>query len=282
LEINVSKKFLLREKSCKYVKKYIRRWKIFEIYSNKHYNLNIKIKEGNQMKNKWLKLCTVVMMLFAFVGMSASKVANAETPEVQSVNIADLTKEQREAIQPGEPTAPAQAGQATLYVYELDKGKCPLGDTLPNTGSSSTTILAVFGIVSLSGAAYFLVSNKKAKKTILMIGLVAAGAAAVTTSVSAVTPYEQSLIDMGCYRYVGYIREDVSTTTEATTSSATTTEAAKNEEVVTSEEATITVETTTTETTTTTTTESTTAEPTTETAATQSVEPITVAPTDHL
>ena len=234
------------------------------------------------MKNKWLKLCTVVMMLFAFVGMSASKVANAETPEVQSVNIADLTKEQREAIQPGEPTAPAQAGQATLYVYELDKGKCPLGDTLPNTGSSSTTILAVFGIVSLSGAAYFLVSNKKAKKTILMIGLVAAGTAAATTSVSAVTPYEQSLIDMGCYRYVGFIREDVSTTTEGTTSSATTTEAATTEEVTTEE---TTVETTTTETTTTTTTtttESTTAEPTSETAATQSVEPITVAPTDHL
>ena len=236
------------------------------------------------MKNKWLKLCAVVMMLFAFVGMSASKVANAETPEVQSVNIADLTKEQREAIQPGEPTAPAQAGQATLYVYELDKGKCPLGDTLPNTGSSSTTILAFFGIVALSGAAYFVVSNKKAKKTILMIGLVAAGSAAATTSVSAVTPYEQSLIDMSCYRYIGYIREDVSTTTEATTTieATTTTEAAANEEVVTSEEATITVATTTTETTTTTTTESTTAEPTTETAATQSVEPITVAPTDHL
>lgn len=242
------------------------------------------------MKNKWLKLCAVVMMLFAFVGMSASKVANAETPEVQSVNIADLTKEQREAIQPGEPTAPAQAGQATLYVYELDKGKCPLGDTLPNTGSSSTTILAVFGIVSLSGAAYFVVSNKKAKKTILMIGLVAAGTVAATTSVSAATPYEQSLIDMSCYRYVGYIREDVSMTTEATTTTeaattteaTTTTEAAANEEVVTPEEATITVETTTTETTTTTTTESTTAEPTTETAATQSVEPITVAPTDHL
>ena len=229
------------------------------------------------MKNKWLKLCVVGMMLFTFFGMSASKVANAETPEVQAVNIADLTKEQREAIQPGEPTTPAQAGQATLYVYELDKGKCPLGDTLPNTGSSSTTILAVFGIVSLSGAAYFLVSNKKAKKTILMIGLVAAGTAAATTSVSAVTPYEQSLIDMGCYRYVGYIREDVSTTTEVTT---------------TTEAATTTVETTTTETTTTTTDEATageaitaeeiTAEATTETAATQSVEPITVSPTDHL
>lgn len=240
------------------------------------------------MKNKWLKLCVVGMMLFTFFGMSASKVANAETPEVQAVNIADLTKEQREAIQPGEPTTPAQVGQATLYVYELDKGKCPLGDTLPNTGSSSTTILAVFGIVSLSGAAYFLVSNKKAKKTILMIGLVAAGTAAATTSVSAVTPYKQSLNDMGCYRYVGYIREDVSTTTEATT----TTEAATTEEVVTSEEATTTVETTTTETTTTTTDEATageaitaeeiTAEATTETAETQSVEPITVAPTDHL
>ena len=239
------------------------------------------------MKNKWLKLCVVGMMLFTFFGMSASKVANAETPEVQAVNIADLTKEQREAIQPGEPTTPAQVGQATLYVYELDKGKCPLGDTLPNTGSSSTTILAVFGIVSLSGAAYFLVSNKKAKKTILMIRLVAAGTAAATTSVSAVTPYEQSLNDMGCYRYVGYIREDVSTT-EVTT----TTEAATTEEVVTSEEATTTVETTTTETTTTTTDEATageaitaeeiTAEATTETAATQSVEPITVAPTDHL
>ena len=235
------------------------------------------------MKNKWFKLCAVVVMLFAFVGLSAAKVANAETPEVQSVNIADLTKEQREAIQPGEPTTPAQAGQATLFVYELDKGKCPLGDTLPHTGSSSTTILAVLGIVSLSGAAYFLVSNKKAKKTILMIGLVAAGTAAATTSVSAVTPYEQSLIDMGCYRYVGFIREDVSITIEGTTSSATTIEAATTEEVTT-EETTVetTVETTTTETTTTTTTESTTAETITETAPTQSVEPITVAPTDHL
>ena len=234
------------------------------------------------MKNKWLKLCAVVVLLFAFVGISAARVANAETPEVQSVNIADLTKEQREAIQSGEPTTPALAGQATLFVYELDKGKCPLGETLPHTESSSTTILAVLGIVSLSGAAYFLVSNTKAKKTILMIGLVAAGTTAATTSVSAVTPYEQSLIDMSCYRYVGFIRQDVSTTTEGTTSSQATTEAATTEEVTTEE---TTVETTTTETTTTTTTtttESTTAETTTETAPTQSVEPITVAPTDHL
>ena len=239
------------------------------------------------MKKINSKLWLLIILIGVFFAFTSS-IVNAATPEVVTVNIADLTKEQREAIQPGEPTTPAQAGQATLYVYELDKGKCPLGDTLPNTGSSSTTILAVFGIVSLSGAAYFLVSNKKAKKTILMIGLVAAGTAAATTSVSAVTPYKQSLNDMGCYRYVGYIREDVSTTTEATT----TTEAATTEEVVTSEEATTTVETTTTETTTTTTDEATageaitaeeiTAEATTETAETQSVEPITVAPTDHL
>ena len=83
------------------------------------------------MKNKWLKLCAVVMMLFAFVGMSASKVANAETPEVQSVNIADLTKEQREAIQPGEPT-PAKEGERTLLVYAYDKNACQLAPTLPD------------------------------------------------------------------------------------------------------------------------------------------------------
>jgi len=42
LEMDISKYFLLEEKSCKYVKKYIRRWKIFEIYSKKLYNLNMK------------------------------------------------------------------------------------------------------------------------------------------------------------------------------------------------------------------------------------------------
>ena len=55
LEINVPKKFLLREKSYKYVKKYIRRWKMFEISSNKHYNLNIKIKVGKSDEKQMVK-----------------------------------------------------------------------------------------------------------------------------------------------------------------------------------------------------------------------------------
>ena len=69
----------------------------------------------------------MIVTLLGLVGLFSNTVTQAATPEVLTVNITDLTKEQREAIQPGEPTAPAQAGQATLYVYELDKGKCPLG-----------------------------------------------------------------------------------------------------------------------------------------------------------
>ena len=42
-------------KSYKYVKKYIRRWKMFEISSNKHYNLNIKIKEGKSDEKQMVK-----------------------------------------------------------------------------------------------------------------------------------------------------------------------------------------------------------------------------------
>jgi len=42
-------------KSYKCVKKYISRWKIFEIYSKKHYNLNIKIKEGKSGEKQMVK-----------------------------------------------------------------------------------------------------------------------------------------------------------------------------------------------------------------------------------
>jgi len=55
LEINISKKFLLEEKSYKYLKKYIRRWKMFEINSNKVYNLNIKIKEEKSDEKQMVK-----------------------------------------------------------------------------------------------------------------------------------------------------------------------------------------------------------------------------------
>jgi len=50
-----SQKVPFGEKSYKYVKKYIRRWKMFEISSNKHYNLNIKIKEGKSDEKQMVK-----------------------------------------------------------------------------------------------------------------------------------------------------------------------------------------------------------------------------------
>ena len=44
-----------RGKSYKYLKKYIRRWKMFEINSNKVYNLNIKIKEEKSDEKQMVK-----------------------------------------------------------------------------------------------------------------------------------------------------------------------------------------------------------------------------------
>lgn len=231
------------------------------------------------MKNKWFKFFTVVMLFFGFASVSLTTQASADTPEVQNVNISDLSKEQREAIQSGQPT-PGTSGERTLFVYELDPGKCPVGEILPNTGSTSNTIFLIIGIFSLSGAGYFIVSNKKAKKIIMMLGFISAGVIAAASTASAVTDYEQSLIDMGCYRYVGYIREAATTTTAETTVSTTTTEAT-TETIVTTNEIRTTGETTT-ATVETTTSETTTAETTTESAATETPEPITVAPTDHL
>lgn len=231
------------------------------------------------MKNKWFNISTVMMLFFCLTSVSLPKKASADTPEVQNVNISDLSKEQREAIQSGQPT-PGDSGKRTLFVYELDPGKCPIGETLPNTGSVSNTIFLIIGIVSLSGAGYFIVSDKKAKKMIMMLGLISAGAIATTSTISALTDYEQSLINMGCYRYVGYIREAATTTTAETTVSTTTTEAT-TETIVTTNEIRTTGETTMT-TVERTTSETTTAETTTESEATETPEPITVAPTDHL
>ena len=235
------------------------------------------------MKNKWLKLCAVVMMLFTFVGMSASKVANAETSEVQSVNIADLTKEQREAIQPGQPT-PAKEGERTLLVYAYDKNACQLAPALPETGTGSTAVMMVAGIVALTGAAYFLVSNKNGKKMVLMAGLVLSGAVAATSVVSA----NETLSDDSCYKYVGFLRESGETTTESTTSTEATTEAttAESTEATTTTEATTesTTESTTTTETTTTTESTTTTEATTTTTTTTTTtsDPIVVGDMDHL
>lgn len=207
-------------------------------------------------------------------GLLSNTVTQAATPEVVTVNIADLTKEQREAIQPGEPT-PAKEGERTLLVYAYDKNACQLAPALPETGTGSQALMMVAGIVALTGATYFLVSNKNGKKMVLMAGLVLSGAVAATSVVSA----DEKQSEMNCYRYVGFIHESGETTTESTTSTEVTTEAttAESTEVTTTTEAT-------TESTTTTTTTTTTEEPTTEapTPATTSSAPRVVAPDDHL
>ena len=188
-----------------------------------------------------------LLMMIGVFGLFSNSVARAATPEVVTVNIADLTKEQREAIQPGQPT-PAKEGERTLLVYAYDKNGCQLAPALPETGTGSQALMMVAGILALTGAAYFLVSNKNGKKIVLMAGLVLSGAVAVTSVVSA----NETVSDDSCYKYVGFLREFGETTTESTTESTTTT--------------------------------TTTEEPTTEapTTGTTSSAPQVVAPNDHL
>jgi len=216
-----------------------------------------------------------LLMMIGVFGLFSNSVARAATPEVVTVNIADLTKEQREAIQPGQPT-PAREGERTLLVYAYDKNACQLAPALPETGTGSQALMMVAGILALTGAAYFLVSNKNGKKIVLMAGLVLSGAVAATSVVSA----NETLSDDSCYKYIGFLRESGETTTESTTSTEATTEATTAE----STEATTTTEETTESSTTTTTTTTTTEEPTTEapTTGTTSSAPQVVAPDDHL
>ena len=216
-----------------------------------------------------------LLMMIGVFGLFSNSVARAATPEVVTVNIADLTKEQREAIQPGQPT-PAKEGERTLLVYAYDKNACQLAPALPETGTGSQALMMVAGIVALTGAAYFLVTNKNGKKMVLMAGLVLSGAVAATSVVSA----NETLADDSCYKYVGFLRESGETTTESTTSTEATTEATTAE----STEATTTTEETTESTTESTTTTTTTEEPTTEapTTGTTSSAPQVVAPNDHL
>ena len=226
------------------------------------------------MKKLSAKLLVIVTLL-GLLGLFSNTVAQAAAPEVVTVNIADLTKEQREAIQPGQPT-PAKEGERTLLVYAYDKNACQLAPTLPETGTGSQAMMMVAGIVALTGAAYFLVSNKNGKKIVLMAGLVLSGAVAVTSVVSA----NETVSDDSCYKYVGFINESVEITIESTTSAEATTEATTVE----STEATTTTEETTESTTESTTTTTTTEEPTTEapTTGTTSSAPQVVAPNDHL
>ena len=225
------------------------------------------------MKKINSKLWLLIILIGVFFAFTSS-IVNAATPEVVTVNIADLTKEQREAIQPGQPT-PAREGERTLLVYAYDKNACQLAPALPETGTGSQALMMVAGILALTGAVYFLVTNKNGKKMVLMAGLVLSGVVGGTSIVSA----DETQSDMNCYRYVGFIHEPIEITTESTTSTKVTTEESTEETTTES-----TTESTTEVTTTTTTTTTTTEEPTTEapTKGTTSTAPNVVAPDDHL
>ena len=208
------------------------------------------------MKKIALRLAAMIM-LFGIFGFSTTSIAEATHPDVITVQYNDLTPQQKEAIQKGEPNYELLDGERIILVYDYNKEACQL----PKTGTDSTMMMVSLGILSLTGAGYFLVTNKNGKKFILIVGLVLSGTAATTSLVSA----GSSFVEEECTVYIGYIIEKNSTTTtEFSTTAEVTTE-------TTTETTTEEPKTTTTETTTeTTTTEETTTEQT-----------YTVVPTDH-
>ena len=210
------------------------------------------------MKKIALRL-TAMIMLFGIFGFSTTSIAEATHPDVITVQYNDLTPQQKEVIQKGEPNYELLDGERIILVYDYNKEACQL----PKTGTNSTMVMVSLGILALTGAGYFLVSNKNGKKFILIVGLVLSGTAASTSLVSA----GASFVEEDCTIYIGYIRENNTTTT--TTESSTTAELTTD---TTTETTTEEPKTTTTETTTeTTTTEETTTEQT-----------YTVVPTDHI
>lgn len=208
------------------------------------------------MKKIALRLAAMIMF-FGIFGFNTTSIAEATHPDVITVQYTDLTPQQKEAIQKGEPNYELLDGERIILVYDYNKEACQL----PKTGTDSTMMMVSLGILALTGAGYFLVTNKNGKKFILIVGVVLSGTAASTSLVSA----GASFVEEECTVYIGYIIEKNSTTTtEFSTTAEVTTE-------TTTETTTEEPKTTTTETTTeTTTTEETTTEQT-----------YTVVPTDH-
>ena len=198
-----------------------------------------------------MKFLFIVALLLGWFGYFTK---NVFAEEIQKVNFSNLTEIQKANIQQGEYTELGNQDRI-LLVYAYDKGACQLPATLPNTGTNSNIIFMTLGVLVLTSAGYFVFSNKKHKNIVLTIGLVLSGALATSATISA-SEFTQ---EESCYKYIGYIRENV--LVEATTETAS---SESDEEV--------TVETTTAETTTaeTTTTVQTTEAPTTEAPTTAS------------
>ena len=200
---------------------------------------------------KKMKFLFIVALLLGWFGYFTN---NVFAEEIQKVNFSNLTEIQKANIQQGEYTELGNQDRI-LLVYAYDKGACQLPATLPNTGTNSNIIFMTLGVLVLTSAGYFVFSNKKHKNIVLTIGLVLSGSLATSATISA-SEFTQ---EESCYKYIGYIRENV--LVEATTETAS---SESDEEV--------TVETTTAETTTaeTTTTVQTTEAPTTEAPTTAS------------
>lgn len=205
-----------------------------------------------------MKFLFIVALLLGWFGYFTN---NVFAEEIQKVNFSNLTEIQKANIQKGEYTELGNQDRI-LLVYAYDKGACQLPATLPNTGTNSNIIFMTLGVLVLTSAGYFVFSNKKHKNIVLTIGLVLSGSLATSATISA-SEFTQ---EESCYKYIGYIRENV--LVEATTETAS----SESDEEVTVE--TTTTESTTTETTTTeiTTTVQTTEAPTTE--ATTTVSPV--------
>lgn len=200
-----------------------------------------------------MKFLFIVALLLGWFGYFTN---NVFAEEIQKVNFSNLTEIQKANIQQGEYTELGNQDRI-LLVYAYDKGACQLPATLPNTGTNSNVIFMTLGVLVFTSAGYFVISNKKHKNIVLTIGIVLSGALATSATISA-SEFTQ---EESCYKYIGYIRENV--LVEATTETAS---SETDEEV--------TVETTTTESTTTetTTTVQTTEAPTTEATTTVSPE----------
>ena len=198
-----------------------------------------------------MKFLFIVALLLGWFGYFTN---NVFAEEIQKVNFSNLTEIQKANIQKGEYTELGNQDRI-LLVYAYDKGACQLPATLPNTGTNSNVIFMTLGVLVFTSAGYFVFSNKKHKNIVLTIGLVLSGSLATSATISA-SEFTQ---EESCYKYIGYIRENV--LVEATTETAS---SESDEEV--------TVETTTAETTTaeTTTTVQTTEAPTTEAPTTAS------------
>ena len=207
---------------------------------------------------KKMKFLFIVALLLGWFGYFTN---NVFAEEIQKVNFSNLTEIQKANIQQGEYTELGTQDRI-LLVYAYDKGACQLPATLPNTGTNSNVIFMTLGVLVFTSAGYFVFSNKKHKNIVLTIGLVLSGVLATSATISA-SEFTQ---EESCYKYIGYIRENV--LVEATTETAS----SESDEEVTVE--TTTTESTTTETTTTetTTTVQTTEAPTTE--ATTTVSPV--------